>query len=302
MSAASTTDILKGVSRSFYLSLRLLPAPVRHPVSLAYLLARTSDTIADTEGLPVDTRLPLLDSYEAAVLHDQKAPVWPRRLLEAASSREAELLEKADAILENLKEASPGEGSLIRGVVSTIIGGQRKDLLRFGAASPAHPAVVSGESGLEDYTWSVAGCVGEFWTKMGFLKMGAGFSDSSEERLVQLGIEFGKGLQLVNILRDLPRDLDAGRCYLPVNDPRDRDGIMREFHVWHARARSKVEAGLIYASEMKSRRMRMAAVLPALLAIETLDLLERASWDDLGKTVKVPRRTVYRLLAESLFY
>ncbi|MCI0869448.1 MAG: squalene/phytoene synthase family protein, partial [Chloroflexi bacterium] len=42
------TDLLKGVSRSFYLTLRVLPGGIREPVGLAYLLARAADTIADT--------------------------------------------------------------------------------------------------------------------------------------------------------------------------------------------------------------------------------------------------------------
>ena len=41
-------EVLRSVSRSFYLSLRVLPKPLRDPLSLAYLLARATDTIADT--------------------------------------------------------------------------------------------------------------------------------------------------------------------------------------------------------------------------------------------------------------
>ena len=40
-------DVLKGVSRSFYLTIRVLPKALREPVGLAYLLARAGDTIAD---------------------------------------------------------------------------------------------------------------------------------------------------------------------------------------------------------------------------------------------------------------
>ena len=32
------------------------------------------------------------------------------------------------------------------------------------------------------------------------------------------GARFGQGLHLVNVLRDLPRDLRLGRCYLPRAD------------------------------------------------------------------------------------
>ena len=42
--------ILKSVSRSFYLTIKFLPRPLREPVSLAYLLARATDTMADTAG------------------------------------------------------------------------------------------------------------------------------------------------------------------------------------------------------------------------------------------------------------
>src|SRR5882724_3299605 len=42
------TAILRSVSRSFYLSIRFLPQQLREPIALAYLLARTTDTVADT--------------------------------------------------------------------------------------------------------------------------------------------------------------------------------------------------------------------------------------------------------------
>ena len=44
------------VSRSFYLSISILPKPLRDPVALGYLLARASDTIADTAELPREGR------------------------------------------------------------------------------------------------------------------------------------------------------------------------------------------------------------------------------------------------------
>src|SRR5438552_17119582 len=49
-------SILARVSRSFYLSIRLLPKKLRDPVSLGYLLARASDTIADTTKIPRESR------------------------------------------------------------------------------------------------------------------------------------------------------------------------------------------------------------------------------------------------------
>ena len=61
-------SLLKATSRSFYLTLRVLPARVRPQIGLAYLLARTTDTIADTELVPVQGRLDALESLRGRIL------------------------------------------------------------------------------------------------------------------------------------------------------------------------------------------------------------------------------------------
>src|SRR5512139_1362106 len=53
--------ILPQVSRSFALSLGVLPRSLRGPLGLAYLLARAADTIADTRIVPRAERLRSLD-------------------------------------------------------------------------------------------------------------------------------------------------------------------------------------------------------------------------------------------------
>ena len=52
--------LLREVSRSFYLTMRALPAVVRPQIGLAYLLARTTDTIADTGLVSTGSRLDAL--------------------------------------------------------------------------------------------------------------------------------------------------------------------------------------------------------------------------------------------------
>src|SRR5436305_3115165 len=74
-SNALLTDLLKEVSRSFYLTLRVLPASVRPQISLAYLLARTTDTIADTELVPIAKRLQALDELRGRILGSRSEPV-----------------------------------------------------------------------------------------------------------------------------------------------------------------------------------------------------------------------------------
>ncbi|MGC4015165.1 MAG: phytoene/squalene synthase family protein [Luteolibacter sp.] len=289
-------EVLKGVSRSFYLTLRLLPGSMRHGASLGYLLARTSDTIADTAAVPTRERLALLDAYGTCVAGNGPAPVWPERLLAEAEPKEVILLQRSGEVLAALDESPEAERELIREVLAIIISGQRLDLERFSTSTPAEPVSLPDDAAVEDYAWRVAGCVGAFWTKLGFLTLGDGYSRLSREELLEKGIAYGKGLQLVNILRDLPRDLAAGRCYLPVDEPWDRKALLECHARWVEKAESWVEEGKRYAATLPIRRLRAATVLPALLAEETLAKLKGAKWADLERRVKVPRKRVYALL------
>jgi len=300
MSEALETGVLKGVSRSFYLTLRLLPAPMRRAASLGYLLARSSDTIADTVQVPVTERLGLLAAYGAAVEGAGEFPQWSTAFLKAAEPKERVLLERGGEVLDGLESLPAVERDLVREVVRIIVSGQRLDLERFAQASPGRPVALENDAALEDYTWRVAGCVGAFWTKLGFLTLGERFSDAPENELLKHGIAYGKGLQLVNILRDLPGDLAAGRCYLPVMDPLDRDTLLACHARWLSIASEWISDGKIYAETLKMRRLRAATVLPAWLADETLQAMREASWEELRRRVKVPRSRVYLLLVKSL--
>ena len=60
-------QLLASVSRSFYLTLKALPRELREPISLAYLLARTADTIADTASVPAQVRIECLNDFESLV-------------------------------------------------------------------------------------------------------------------------------------------------------------------------------------------------------------------------------------------
>src|SRR5512147_1974805 len=92
------TDLLKDVSRSFYLTLRVLPGEIRPQIGVAYLLARTSDTIADTEWVALEQRLEALQRFRERVsgvrderlnlgeLAQQQGPPAERMLLENCES------------------------------------------------------------------------------------------------------------------------------------------------------------------------------------------------------------------------
>ncbi|QTN31475.1 squalene/phytoene synthase family protein [Akkermansiaceae bacterium] len=291
-------DVLKGVSRSFYLSVRLLPAPMRRPAGIAYLLARTSDTIADSTNIPASERLDWLEDFSRQVSGVGESVAFPSTLIEGTPDpREKILLGRHLEILAALRTLNEGLIPLIRDVIAIIISGQKLDLERFG--NPGKLAALSGAEQLDDYTWRVAGCVGAFWTKLGFETLGKKFSKSDPVALLADGIAFGKGLQLVNILRDLPKDLRNGRCYLPVSDPGDQAELMSAFPDFLATASAGMDRGLRYASALRSKRLRMASALPAMIGNETLELMENADFATLEAGVRIPRSRVYRLTLDA---
>ena len=295
MNGDAGNDVLKGVSRSFYLTLRLLPQPMRRAASLGYLLARTSDTLADTAAAPTDVRMECLGNFVRALVGGSGTQRWPAAIIHSiADPRERRLLECSDELFKLLRNLPPGEAALVREVVAIIVSGQILDLQRFAGATCGHPIALQDEAALEDYAWRVAGCVGAFWTRLGFLTLGRRFSTTPEPVLLEQGIAYGKGLQLVNILRDLGADLAAGRCYLPVADPRNPGQILACHAHWLDRAELWISQGPIYAESLCTRRLRAATALPALLARKTLEPLRGATWDMLQTRIKVPRRVVYQ--------
>src|ERR1700687_4733420 len=95
-----TSAILKSVSRSFYLSLAVLPAAVRPAIGLAYLLARSADTIADTRLIDRRRRITDLPALRAEL--DLSEPGRVEAIVEA--TRRIQSLAAERALLERLPE------------------------------------------------------------------------------------------------------------------------------------------------------------------------------------------------------
>src|SRR5204863_7754528 len=108
---------------------------------------------------------------------------------------------------------------------------------------------------LDEYTYLVAGCVGEFWTNLGFRRLPP-FAQRPPNEMTKLGIEYGKGLQLINVLRDRTADEKNGRLYFPATE----DGTR-----WLDQAEAQIGAGIEYASFLTNWRTRFATALPALI-------------------------------------
>ena len=94
--------------------------------------------------------------------------------------------------------------------------------------------------------------------------------------LAQLGADYGKSLQLINILRDFPQDIILGRCYFP-GDFKDYSGqqIWEEVsEIWMSRCRSLMLSAPNYVESLKSSKVRFSTGLPAVIGAETLNLIQ----------------------------
>ena len=300
--------MLRSVSRSFYLSLRFLPKPLRDPLSLAYLLARATDTIADTPGTPVTLRTEALRTL-AGALQGTMTKEIAAQLRESfvplqTDKAERALIEQLPALLDWLDDLRSEDRTEVRSVLSKINRGQSLDLERFDTSTSIRALRTAEE--LDEYTYLVAGCVGEFWTRLCFRHV-KNFSARPESEMSMLGVRYGQGLQLINILRDAGDDLRNGRCYFPANEldslglkPADvLAGPARLYPVltrWREKAEKGIEAGIDYAGAIRNRRVRFATALPALIGARTLALLRQAGEEGLLRRIKVPRAEVRKMI------
>ena len=129
------------------------------------------------------------------------------------------------------------------------------------------------------------------------------------------GIRFGKGLQLVNILRDLPADLRKGRCYLPSDTlaevglkPEDllQTAATTKFRPLYNRyldlAESHLAAGWQYTNTIPGLhiRLRLACAWPVLIGMKTLARLRQGNILDPQQRIKITRAEVKRLIVRSI--
>jgi len=271
---------LRDVSRSFYLSLRLLPSAMRPACGLGYLLARLSDTVADAAQAPLPQRQSWLQALRDAYLHDGPAPDLSTALDRWISHPgERVLIQRTADCLAALRAIDAPSREALREVLDAITRGQRLDLAHFGAASPETPRRLPSEDAVFAYADDVAGCVGRFWTRIA-LQADPQFASAPLNVMLAWGTRYGRALQWINIVRDLHEDLPRGRSYV---DPEAAG-------TWLNRAEAGLRDGLRYVSKLRGRRLRMATVLPAMIGAATIQKLRESDRDFLRLRIKISRQ------------
>jgi len=312
-------DLLKQVSRSIYLSLTALPSPLRRQMGLGYLFCRAADTIADTRLVARPLRMKYLDLFRQQFEQETPSPEAAAEIRSALEPRqdhpsEKLLLSRLEDCFQAALDFDREDRDLLREVVVGVTDGMRMDLTVFTGEDESQLVALNTPEELERYCYFIGGCPGIFWTKLCFRHLPS-LGATDREGMLRRATEFGKGLQMTNILRDLAKDLRNGRCYIPRTElarqglsPRDLLGTgawIRLEPVYGElinRTKQYLDEGLDYIQNLPRReiRLRAACTWPLLAALKTVALLTR-SQDvlDPGKTVKISRSELYRLMAIS---
>lgn len=313
-------DILKRVSRTFYLSLTVLPKNLRRPIGLAYLFARAADTIADTRLISREQRLEYLELFRAEVRGNGASRI--REVKEALTGpqkipEERELLDRLEECFAMYQALDAPDRNRVRDLILTITRGMQMDLITFPPEEEGRLIALKTRDDLDQYTYFVAGCVGEFWTEITMAHRSS-LKGWDIGEMKNRGVRFGKGLQMTNILRDISRDLRLGRCYLPQEDldalelaPTD---LLDPQAITHVKPllQDLLDATLRHYQEgwrytmaipRQEVRMRLACGWPLLIGLKTLARVAQSeNLLDPAASVKISRGEVYGILACSLTF
>jgi farnesyl-diphosphate farnesyltransferase len=304
-------QMLPRVSRTFALTIKLLPRSLQRTVTVSYLLCRVADTIEDEASgeTTASAKTKLLGEFSATLETNDPAFLNELRFFVGdTESNDAELARKADLVLGEYFGFSEDIQARIRPWVQEMCSGMAQYVER-GIGELTPEGVIRDLDDLERYCYYVAGTVGNLLTALFFGESGVG---EKEGEVRTLGENFGLGLQLTNIVADAPMDWPEGRCYVPANlckeagitvdqlfDDGNRKKSRAALRVLINRAREHLADALKYFMLFPRLRYRerLFCLTPLFLALKTLNVVEAdPSFPTAGKRPKITRRDVYRTL------
>lgn len=279
-------DLLEKTSRTFALSIPLLPEPTRREMAIAYLLFRIADTFEDAADWRPERQIGALEDFIALL----ETPSATRAVELGARWSDSvpidhegyiELLRETPLVIRQWQALSPAARAIIaRHTIRTARG-----MAGWVARTEDGELRLSTVEELRAYCYTVAGIVGELSTEL-FL-VGRPEMAPIADRLGRRAARFGEALQLVNILKDADFDSEEGRRYLPAGVPREEI---------FALARGDLGVAIEYTLTLQQggapRGVIAFCALPVRLAVAALDLVEQD-----GPGAKVSRERVWEIVA-----
>jgi farnesyl-diphosphate farnesyltransferase len=261
--------VLAETSRTFYLPVTRLPAGLQESVASGYLCMRAIDEIEDHPTLSSTQKADLLQEISLAFQGQTTPAEFDRGAMDRALKPYRGTLPEVSLRLADWATLAPPR------IAPRIweAAAAMADRMAYWARIEWHIETVED---LDRYTFSVAGSVGIL-----LCDLLAFFDGSQVDR--SHAILFGRGLQLVNIVRNRSEDLARGIDFFPPGYTPER--LMQY-------ARECLERAESYAMAVPSRAFHLLYTIPLKLAYATLDALERGE-------AKLSREAVLALVAEA---
>ncbi len=282
--------ILSSVSRTFALTIPLLPSAIEKVVGNTYLLCRIVDTIEDAADLLPETKQHLSLLFLDAVLEKSLVASFVEPCLKALSDYgnqdELDLIAHTPTVLRILHTCSKEDQEAVSRCVSIMSEG----MSRFHGKQ-----TVTGLKDLnefERYCYVVAGVVGELLTTI-FRNHSPRFAKNIQGQEA-LAIAFGQALQMTNILKDSPEDRARGVSWMPAD--------MRQEELLRI-AYQKLQDSLRYILLIPKQDlgMRRFCFLAFGLAVMTLSKIAKRKEFSNKDEVKLSRNTVMAFYAFTKF-
>jgi farnesyl-diphosphate farnesyltransferase len=306
-------DILPKVSRTFAPTIRRLPRALFLRVTVAYLLCRVADTIEDAVILDIGQKQKLLDAYAQIIERERQKRELDAFMATISSFPDAgpeyELVHNLPLIL-NVYDKFPGK---VRKGISTwvveMVAGMRKYVQSKKGSSRNFLQTLQE---LDEYIYYVAGTVGNLSTAL-FSSYSPYITHTITKRLKRYSESFGKGLQLVNIIRDMPHDWQCNRSYIP-NELLKKYNLTRQsiFDTHNVQRSGKMINELVHIAlsyldgalqyivtiPKAEIRIRWACLLPLFWALQTL----RAIKKNINRFFKKERIKISRTVVREELY
>ena len=300
--------ILQGVSRTFALTIPVLPGELSRAVGNAYLLCRIADTIEDDADLSLLAKQRYANQFNAILATHAPATEFAAelsgQLAAHATAAERELISNTDRVVRITHSlAAPQQAALarcVRVMSEGMLFYQGQETLDGLSDQPA----------MDRYCYYVAGVVGEMLTELFCHHCPA--LDPQRPTLLKLGVSFGQGLQMTNILKDIWEDRARGACWLPRPAFENRGlrlstlgpgeggeafvaGLRELLGIAHAHLRNALEFTLMLpANQVGMRKFCLWALGMALLTLQKIN--DHPHFES-GQAVKISRRSVKATLA-----
>jgi farnesyl-diphosphate farnesyltransferase len=293
--------ILPHVSRTFALTIPVLPGVLADTVANAYLLCRLADTIEDDAALASEQKSAFHARLAAVVQGDADAGEFAADLAPRLSARtlaaERQLVENIDRVVRITQAFSERDRRAILRCLDEMCRGMPVFLRQRSLTGLVDMDAMSA------YCYVVAGVVGEMLTELFCAHRPV--VGTRRHELMRLAPSFGQGLQMTNILKDIWEDRTTSTCWLPrcvfgagfelakleelYSTSAYREGIERLIGITHRHLRNAVDyALLIPRQEPGLRRFCLSAIG---LAVLTLRKVRRQCDTEIGVRIKISRRT-----------